>query len=204
MIRLERRQLIVIGVAVLVFLAVVQWVVRPVFKSRQKMAMSIQLSEQRLQELLKLEKIYRQALADNARVVKDLSERQTGFTLFAFMESLASRDGLKNQIEYMRPSVKSLSEVHQQEQVEMRLNGVTMANLVPYLYHIEAAPERVRINRLTIKPQQKNPSLLEVNMVVVTHASREESQAAAAHLKQREVKLFGLEQFLANRRISNK
>jgi hypothetical protein len=103
------------------------------------------------------------------------------------MESLASRDGLKNQIEYMRPSVKSLSEVHQQEQVEMRLNGVTIANLVPYLYHIEAAPERVRINRLTIKPQQKNPSLLEVNMVVVTHASREESQAAAAHLKQRGV-----------------
>ncbi len=183
MIRLERRQLIVIGAAVLVLLAVVQWLVRPVLNRRQKMAMSIQLTEQRLQELLNLEKTYRQALADNARVVKDLSERQKGFTLFAFMESLASRDGLKNQIEYMRPSVKSLSEVHQQEQVEMRLNGVTMASLVPYLYHIETAPEQVRINRLTIRPQQKNPSLLEVNMVVVTHASREESLAAAAHFK---------------------
>jgi general secretion pathway protein M len=163
---------------VVLILALSQWVIRPILNHRQQMAMSIRRTEQRLQELLDLEQAYRQVLAQNARVAKDLSERQQGFTLFAFLESLASRDGLKNQIEYMRPSVKSLSDKHQEEQVEMRLNGVTLASLVPYLYHIETTPERVRISRLTIRPQQKNPSLLEVNLLVVTHALRESPRAA--------------------------
>ena len=136
MIRLERRQLIMIAAGVAVVFALSQWLIRPILSRRQQMVKSIQRTEQRLQELIDLEQTYRQALADNARVAKDLSERKKGFTLFAFLESLASQDGLKGQIEYMRPSVKSLSDIHQEEQVEMRLNGVTLASLVPYLYHI--------------------------------------------------------------------
>jgi general secretion pathway protein M len=167
-----------IAVSLVVVLALVQWLIRPILSRRQQMETSIQRTEQRLQELLDLEQTYRQVLAESAKVAKDLSERQQGFTLFAFLESLASRDGLKNQIEYMRPSVKTLSDAHQEEQVEMRLNGVTLAILVPYLYHIETAPEQVRINRLTIRPQQKNRSLLEVNLVVVTPALREAPRAA--------------------------
>ena len=173
MIRLGQKQLMLIAAGLVVILALVLLVIRPIFNRRQKMELSIQRTEQRLQELIDLEQTYRQVLAENARVAKDLSERQRGFTLFAFLESLGGRDGLKNQIEYMRPSVKSLSDMHQEEQVEMRLNGVTLARLVPYLYHIESAPEQVRIKRLTIRPQQKNRSLLEVNMVVVTHALRQ-------------------------------
>lgn len=173
MIRLGQKQLMLIAAGLVVILALVLLVIRPLFNRRQKMELSIQRTEQRLQELIDLEQTYRQVLAENARVAKDLSERQQGFTLFAFLESLGGRDGLKNQIEYMRPSVKSLSDMHQEEQVEMRLNGVTLARLVPYLYHIESAPEQVRIKRLTIRPQQKNRSLLEVNMVVVTHALRQ-------------------------------
>jgi general secretion pathway protein M len=181
MIRLGQKQLMLIAAGLVVILALVLLVIRPLFNRRQKMELSIQRTEQRLQELIDLEQTYRQVLAENARVAKDLSERQRGFTLFAFLESLGGRDGLKNQIEYMRPSVKSLSDIHQEEQVEMRLNGVTLARLVPYLYHIESAPEQVRIKRLTIRPQQKNRSLLEVNMVVVTHALRQAPRSAGKH-----------------------
>jgi len=43
-----------------------------------------------------------------------------------------------------------------------------MKSLIPYLYHIETAPEQIRVKRLTMRPQQRNPSLLEVNLVLVT------------------------------------
>jgi general secretion pathway protein M len=178
-----------IAAGVVAVLALSQWLIRPILNRRQQMGISIQRAEQRLQELIDLEQTYRRVLAENARVAKDLSERQKGFTLFAFLEALASQDGLKDQIEYMRPSVKSLSDMHQEEQVEMRLNGVTLASLVPYLYHIETAAEQVRINRLTIRPQQKNPSLLEVNIVVVTHAFREAPPAAGGKAAQKSLQL---------------
>jgi hypothetical protein len=52
--------------------------------------------------------------------------------------------------------------------VEMRFKAVSLERLIPYLYHIETAPEQVRIRRLSIRPQQRNPSELEVSLLVVT------------------------------------
>jgi general secretion pathway protein M len=173
MIRLNQRQLIWIAATVVVILAVSQWLIRPIFRRRAKLAINIQRSEKRLQELVRLEQLYRKMQVENTRVEKNLRNRKQDFTLFAFLEGLAGRDGIKGQIEFMRPSVKSLGDMHQEEQVEMRLKAVSLDRLIPYLYHIEAAPEQVLIRRLTIRPQQRDKSQLEVNLVVVTRKLRQ-------------------------------
>lgn len=172
MIRLNQRQLIWIAATVVVILAVSQWLIRPIFRRRAKLAANIQRSEKRLQELVRLEQLYQKLQGENTQVEKNLRNRKQDFTLFAFLEGLAGRDGVKGQIEFMRPSVKPLGDLHQEEQVEMRLKGVSLDRLIPYLYHIEAAPEQVRIRRLTIRPQQRDRSQLEVNLVVVTRKLR--------------------------------
>jgi general secretion pathway protein M len=166
--RISRRQLIWIAAGVMVILALSQWLVRPIVKRRNKLAISIQRSEERMQEMVRLEQLYRKMRAENSRVEKNLRGRKRDFTLFAFLEGLAGRDGVKSQIEFMRPSVKQLGDMHQEEQVEMRLKAVSLERLIPYLYHIEAAPEQVRIRRLTIRPNQRDQSQLEVSLVVVT------------------------------------
>ncbi len=172
MMKLTRSQMLLIAASVLVLLALSQLIVRPILKKRKQLAVSIERSEERLEELVRLERLYRDMKAENARVEKDLRQRQQDFTLFAFLEGLAGKDGLKRQIEFMRPSVKQLSEVHQEEQVEMGLKGVSLERLIAYLYHIETAPEQVAIKRLTIRPHQRDRSQLEVNLVVVTRKLR--------------------------------
>jgi general secretion pathway protein M len=163
----------VIVAAVVFVLAVSQWLVRPLMNRRDRLVANIEKTELRLKELTQLEHTYYQVKADNAQVEQSMSRRKRDFTLFAFLENLAGKDGLKEQIEFMRPSVKALSDTHQEEQVEMRLDGVSLGRLVPYLYHIETATEKVQIKRLTIKPQQRNRALLEVNLVVITLGPRE-------------------------------
>ena len=172
MTRLNQRQLIWIAATVVVIFAVSQWLIRPIFRQRAKLATKIQRSEKRLQELVRLEQLYRKIQVENTQVEKNLRNRKQEFTLFAFLEGLAGRDGIKGQIEFMRPSVKSLGDMHQEEQVEMRLKGVSLDRLIPYLYHIETAPEQVRIRRITIRPQQRDKSQLEVTLVVVTRKLR--------------------------------
>jgi hypothetical protein len=136
--------------------------------------------------MIHLEQMYRQALAMNAGLGQSLTTRRADFTLFAFLEALASREGLKGNIEYMRPSVKSLDDGHQEEQVEMRLNGVTLAGIIPYLYHVETAPEQVHVKRLTIRPQQRDQSLLDVNLVIVTYVPQETSTSTAKETSHRQ------------------
>lgn len=172
MMKLTRSQMLLIAASVLVLLALSQLIVRPILKKRNQLAASIDRSEKRLEELVRLERLYRDMKTENARVEEDLRQRQQDFTLFAFLEGLAGKDGLKRQIEFMRPSVKQLSEVHQEEQVEMGLKGVSLERLIAYLYHIETAPEQVAIKRLTIRPHQRDRSQLEVNLVVVTRKLR--------------------------------
>jgi deoxyribodipyrimidine photolyase len=146
--------------------------------ARERLELKIATDERRLQELLELEQAYRQFTAENAGLKEALSKRRQDFTLFGFLEALANHDGLRAQIEFMRPSVKALNETFQEEQVEMRLNGVGMKSLIAYLYHIETAPEQIRVKRLTMRPQQRNPALLEVNLVLVTRGLREKPRAA--------------------------
>lgn len=180
MTRFSRKQILLIAGSVMVLFLASQLVVRPLLKKKEKLAKNIERSEKRLQELVDLEKLYLDMKAENSRVEKDLQQRKQDFTLFAFLEGLASRDGLKRQIEFMRPSVKQLSDMHQEEQVEMRLKGVSLESLIPYLYHIETAPEKVAISRLTIRPQQRNRSELEVNLVVVTRKLRSSPRVAGS------------------------
>jgi general secretion pathway protein M len=180
MIRVTQRQLLVIIAAVVFMLAGSQWLVRPYLERRQRLALRIERSELRLKEIRQLELTYRRVQSNHKEFEQYLRGRQRGFTLFAFLENLAGKDGLKGQIEFMRPSVKALGDMYQEEQVEMRLNGVTLSGLVPYLYHIETAPEKVRVKRMTIRPQQRNPSLLEVNLVLVTIGLRETARSSSA------------------------
>jgi general secretion pathway protein M len=168
MMRLTRNQLLAALGTILALLAVSLWIVSPILGQRRKLAVRIEQSEKRLQELISLERLYQEMKAESGRIESNLSQRSNDFTLFAFLEGLAGRDGIKGQIEFMRPSVKQLSDKHQEEQVEMRFKAVSLERLIPYLYHIETAPEQVRIRRLTIRPQQRNPSELEVSLLVVT------------------------------------
>jgi general secretion pathway protein M len=168
MMRFTRNQLLAALGTILVLLAVSLWIVRPILARRHNLEVKIEQGEKRFQELLNLERLYQEMKAESGRIESNLSQRARDFTLFAFLEGLAGRDGIKGQIEFMRPSVKQLSDKHQEEQVEMRFKGVTLERLIPYLYHIETAPEQVRIRRLTIRPQQRNPSQLEVSLLVVT------------------------------------
>jgi general secretion pathway protein M len=168
MMRLTRNQLLAALGTILALLAVSLWIVSPILGQRRKLAVRIEQSEKRLQELISLERLYQEMKAESGRIESNLSQRSNDFTLFAFLEGLAGRDGIKGQIEFMRPSVKQLSDKHQEEQVEMRFKAVSLERLIPYLYHVETAPEQVRIRRLTIRPQQRNPSELEVSLLVVT------------------------------------
>ena len=184
MTRFSQRQLLWIGVVLVLVLMISQLVVRPLLRSRGNLDARIERNEQRLQELIGLEKKYRQARAENDRLEQRLANRRNDFNLFAFLEGLAGRDGVKQQIEFMRPSQKPISESYQEEQVELRLKGVSLERLVPYIYHIETAPEQVRIKRVSIRPNRRDRSLLEVDMVLVTRGLRKKPGAPSAKAAQ--------------------
>jgi general secretion pathway protein M len=126
----------------------------------------IDQAKEQLVQLNLLTEEYRRAQAQ-APKSRDV-QRDQRFTLFSFLEDAASRDGIKDRIEFMRPGENLGEGGVREEIVEMRLSTIRLAKLIPFLHKIETGPEMVTVRRLTIRAQTRDPGLLDVDLTAVT------------------------------------
>jgi len=101
-------------------------------------------------------------------VNQSLAQRGQDFAIFSFLEELANKTGIKNNIMYMKPALTTAGELFRESSVEMRLEGIALQQLTRYLYDIERAPQLLRVRRMHIKPRPANPDLLDVTFQVST------------------------------------
>ncbi len=161
-----RRIVLSLALSLVGAMAIYQWVVVPLQLEQTRIRSRIEQASGYLHEITVLgERYLRQTRALQARG-KTVCKRSDTFTLFAFVESLAAKDGLRDKIVFMRPAQKTLAGDRIEELVEMRLTGVDLEMLVPYLFHLETAPEQVRVKRLSIRSRPRNQNLLDVDIVL--------------------------------------
>jgi type II secretory pathway component PulM len=161
-----RKMLLAVALILVGGVAVLQWGIIPLKEKRERAEAALERSRDYLREITVLGDQYARQKKALERMGTVVLQRPERFTLFAFVESLAAREGLRKHIVFMRPAQRVLSEERTEELVEMRLTGVSLDVLVPYLFHIESAPEQVRVKRLTIRGQQREQNLLDVDLVL--------------------------------------
>lgn len=102
------------------------------------------------------------------QVNQSLAQRDKDFAIFSFLEELANKTGIKNNIMYMKPALATPGELFRESSVEMRLEGIALQQLTRYLYDIEQAPQLLRVRRMQVKPRAANPDQLDVTFQVST------------------------------------
>ncbi len=80
-----------------------------------------------------------------------------GFTLFGFLEELASGLGINERIEYMKP-ISDAAELSR-ESVEVKIRGIFQEDLIGLLYGIENCKAPLRIKRLNIRRVEREKNL---------------------------------------------
>jgi general secretion pathway protein M len=108
-------------------------------------------------------------------VNRSLAQRGQEFAFFSFLEDLANKAGVKNNIVYMKPALSTAGELYRESSVEMRLEGIGLQQLIRYLYDIERAPQLLRVRRMAIKPRTANADLLDVTFQVSTFYLQEKT-----------------------------
>ncbi|GAG47674.1 unnamed protein product, partial [marine sediment metagenome] len=97
-----------------------------------------------------------------------LARRKKGFTLFSFLERAAGDAAVKAHIKYMKPSVSPGPGRYKESLVEMRLEAITLQQLMGYLYRIESRKNVVSIKRISIKENKKRSGYLDAILQVLT------------------------------------
>jgi general secretion pathway protein M len=166
----RERMLVSAGAVVVVILIFLQFFLFPIFDRRTRLQKEILNNKVAMQEMVAL-KAEASAAANNVQLTeKQLKQRPSGFTLFSFLDTLAGKTGIKQNITYMKPTSTNIkNSPYALSMVEMKLQSVTMEQLVNYLNGVENAPQQIWIKRISITKGEKNESLLTSILQVETY-----------------------------------
>ena len=122
------------------------------------------------QELVLIAQEY---VVKQARVMK-LEQRMpippAQFSLLAFMEEATTTAQIRDRIVGMQPQAPIVVQGYQETAVDLRLDGVSLPQLLALLVAIEQAPYDVQVHHLQMKPKYDNPANLDATLKIVTYA----------------------------------
>ena len=165
--RLSPRERVLLGVGAAAGALVLIWVVAGALADRRAaLVAQIAAGERDLAEMGRLRDRYLQLRSERDVVLRKLERGGADFSLFAHLEGVA-RDVLsRERIAAMNPSTRSVTEDLQEEDVEMRLSGVSLRELVGLLYRVEKSDLPILVSRLQMKKRFDQPFVYDATLVV--------------------------------------
>lgn len=169
--KLSRRETIWVALAggALVLLLVFEWGIFPFIEYRRQLARRIEAGSSALAEMRVLGREYDLLRQNGHELQTRLAARDRNFSLFSFVETLAGQTGVKAHIAYMKPSTaRRMDGRFAVSQVEMKLEGIDLDQLVRYLYGVESSAEPVFVARLSVSKGSQGAGTIDAVLQVET------------------------------------
>ena len=152
--------------AVLVFLLIID----PVMATIDKLDRQAKRKAKDSQELALVAQEYVVKQARIAKVEERMPSPPAQFSLLAFMEEATTTAQIRDRIAGMQPQAPIVVQGYQETAVDLRLDGVSLPQLLALLVAIERAPYDVQVHHLQLKPKYDNPVNLDATLKIVTYA----------------------------------
>ena len=170
----RREQMLVVGAGVLVLVAALfTFVIDPILARGANLDRRLAAASRQLAALQTLRGDYRQQQQIIDRIDAQLRRQSKSFAIFSHLEQVAGRAGIQDKIQSMNTVASPPNTVYKEDSVEVRMEGVSLAQLVDYLHRMERSPQVLKIKRLQVKPTRDNRQLLSVRLRVSVFSLKE-------------------------------
>ena len=165
--RLSPRERVLVGAGGAIGVVVLVWALAGVLAERRTtLQAQIAASERDVAEMARLRDHYLQLRAERDVVRRKLERGGADFSLFSHLEGV-TRDVLsRDRVAAMNPSTRTVAEDLQEEDVEMRLSGVSLREVVALLYRVEKADLPLLVSRLQMKKRFDQPFVYDATLVI--------------------------------------
>ena len=172
--RLEKREKLVLfsGVIFVIAFIVFQSMIIPYLDARETMIRSLKKNETELVDIQLLRKEYLELKSRQGDIEKRLANRASGFSLFSFIEEQAAATRVKDQVTYMKPSSNEIDEGFNESIVEMKVEQVSLEQLVSFLRRVESEEKIVSVQRISIQESGQDDGLLDTVINIKTFESK--------------------------------
>ena len=157
------------GLFLLVLFLVVQLALIPFIDAKERARRSVTANEKILQEMYSLSADYKALQGGSLNIKQALSQRPKDFTLFSFLEKQAGKAGVKPNIKYMKPSTSVETGPYQESSVEMKIEKITLKQLVEYLHLVESRKYPVSVKRISVKQTKGAEEYLTALVHLITY-----------------------------------
>jgi len=165
--RLSPRERVLLGVGAAAGVLVLVWALAGYLGERRAMLQAqIAASERDVAEMGRLRDHYLKLKTERDVVRRKLERGGADFSLFSHLEGV-TRDTLsRDRVAAMNPSTRNVSDDLQEEDVEMRLSGVSLRELVALLYRVEKSDLPLLVSRVQMKKRFDQPFVFDATLVV--------------------------------------
>ena len=174
----NQRLALLTGAAALVLGLVVQFVFFPLYDVRERTVRAIAVNEKVLRQLGPMWVEYR-VLKEGAQAVQQILARRPGdFTLFSYLEKKTGEAGVKPNVKYINPSRAPVSSGYEETSVDLKLEKITLKQLVNFLYMVESREDLIALRKITVAKVKEDPDYLNATIQVTTIQSPKGELAA--------------------------
>lgn len=169
--RMSARERTLMGAAAAVALILgfytLMW--EPLIEDRARAERFIGMRQQDLADVQELRLEYMGLLnrLDVSRSIIDPKNMDSDFALFPYIETTVSEVlGGRDKIRSMNPKTKAINDAFREEAVELKLDGISLDQLVEMMVKIEKGKHPLRVSRLQIKKRRRDPQKFDVTATV--------------------------------------
>ncbi len=165
----EKQALTAAGAAIVIFI-VVQFILFPLAEKQNILKRQVSAAENDIETMTALRAQYTRIQSKSGLSENGLLHNRD-FNLFSVLEQCARESGVKQNIAYMKPSsMAQKDKLFNLAMVEMKLESLTLGQLLQFLYQIENAENRIAVNRMaltkTSTPESFINAVLQINALV--------------------------------------
>jgi general secretion pathway protein M len=166
--RLTAREKVVVVSGLIVLILLLGWfaLLNPYVKAMESLDRK---NTAHRHSLLKVEKM-RDQINQLRHQLATVGNRKKGKSrpLFSVVENLTEQTGVREQLLSMRPQPATVQGKFRQQLVEIRLEKLSLTQLVKLLHAIEYRSGGVQVKSMRVKPRFEDRSVLDVSMVLMS------------------------------------
>jgi general secretion pathway protein M len=165
----REKYVVILGTFAVAIFLLVQLVVFPFIDRKSRLVRGVETREKGLREMNLLASEYRMRRQEASDMGRVISSRPRDFALFSFLERAASDSAVRDHIKYMKPSTTETAGPYKEMMVEMRLEKITLEQLVNYLYRVESPERLIGVKRLSVTEHRREAGYMDAVMQVITY-----------------------------------
>ena len=168
--RLSERErfMLAAGLLFVIGFAFHQLIAEPFLTNKQRLERSLQTKAANVLEMKLLQQEYQQISENKRNIMGRLQSRSPEFSLFTFVEQQIDTVRMKERVTSIKPGVSDYQEGVRQALIDLKIEGIVLAQLVDFLASIESFDKVVFVERIVVQNNSREDGLLDVMLSVLT------------------------------------